>query len=563
MSLLTLNRTYRNLQRFQVIVNVFLRHGFGEIVERMGLSNLVSLGRRVVTFNRYKEPERPQLSTAQRFRLALEELGPCFIKFGQILSSRPDILPEEMIVELKRLQENVPPFSFAEVRAAVEEELGKPLESLFAEVESTPHASASIGQVHFARLKSGEPVVVKVQRPGIEAIIATDIDILINLAQLLERYITESRQYQPVALVEEFAESIRRELDFRLEASHTERFARNFAGDPRIRVPTVYWELTTRKVLTLERLEGIPIDRADLLVEAGLDPREIAETGGLLFLTMFLDHGFFHADHHPRNIFVLPDGTIAMVDFGMVGRLEEEQMEALADLLVALLAQDYERMVQELINLGYEIPEEALKPIRADLRDLIEPYYGRAIQELELGHFVSRIVEMVAKRNVRVPTEFLMLTRALVIMEGVGRQLNPELDLVRLAAPLAAEILRKKYSPRRMARDAYRTAGEFKELFRQLPKQIGQLLKRLNQGELQIDVVHRRLDEVTRELDRLGNRLTLGLIISALIIGSSLIMLSSTPPFLFGFPALGILGYAMAGVMGIWLIIAIFKSGRL
>ncbi len=563
MSIFTINRTYRNLQRLQTIVNVFLRHGFGELVERMGLTGVMSLGRRIVTFNRVEKIDRPQFSIAQRFRLAFEELGPCFVKFGQILSSRADIIPEEFIEELKLLQEHVPPFPFQQAKEVIEQQLKARISDVFEDFSEHPRAAASIAQVHFARLNSGRAVVVKVQRPGIDTLIQTDINILRNLAQLLERYIPESRQYNPRGLVEEFAISIQRELDFQLEATNTERFRQIFRDYPGVYVPEVFYDLTTRRVLTLERIEGIQIDRVDELRAAGLDPVHIAAVAGRAFLETLLTHGVFHADPHPGNVFVLPTGDVGIVDFGLTGRLDEEQMEALANLLIALITQDYARMIQELINLGYEIPEEVIRPLRGDLRDLIEPYYGRPLQQFDLAHTIARIVDIVSRYHVRIPPDFLLLTRALMIQEGIGRQLDPELDLVRLAAPMAADLLRRRYHPRRMAREAYSTLGEYRELIRHLPKQLSALIRKVLHGELQLDVVHRGLESVTRELDRLGNRITMSLVISALIVGSSLVMLSRTPPFLFGFPALGILGYTIAAIMALWLIVAIFKSGRL
>ncbi len=561
-SIFGITKTYKNLKRLRTIVNVLLKHGFGQLVEQLNLQNAVGFGRMIVKFGRYQESVRPQYSAPERLRMVMEELGPCFVKFGQVLSTRPDIIPREFIAEFKKLQDDVPPFPFEEVKEKVEKELDGPLESLFSKFNQFPFASASIAQVHEAALQDGSPVVIKVQRPGIVDLVNTDSAILYNLAELMEKYIEESRLYQPTAIVEEFAESIKKEMNFTLEARNTDRFAHIFQDNPDVKIPHVYWDLSGAHILTLERLDGIPLDDVDTIVEKGHDPKVIAEKGGTIFLRMVLEHGFFHADPHPGNFLLADGGVIAMLDFGLVGRLEPEQKENLANLLIALITQDYDAMVQQLIALDFKIEEDLQKQFKTELRDLIEPYYGRELKNISMSAVVTRIVDITFNLRIRVPPSFLLLTRSIVILEGVGRTLDPEMDLVALGAPMATEIIQKRMHPKRIMMEMYKNISEINIYAKNFPKQAAQVLDKLKNDDLKINFFHSGLENLLRELDRLGNRVSLSLIIASLVIGSSLIIISDKGPTLLGYPAFGIIGYSLAGIIGIWLLVSILRSGR-
>ncbi|MBN2053532.1 AarF/ABC1/UbiB kinase family protein [bacterium] len=561
-SILGLPKTYKNLQRLQFIVNVLLKHGFGSLIDQLNLQRMVGLGRRLGRRRLRQEPVTA-LSMAEHLRMVMEELGPCFIKFGQILSSRPDLVPPEFIKEFKKLQEHVTPISFQMIKAQIERQFGRSLNDVFKSFEQTPCASASISQVHFAELHDGMQVVVKVQRPGISRIISSDINILLFFAQLMEKYIPESRNYRPLDIVNEFSDSINRELDFRLEGNNMERFQANFADEPGLHIPSVHWGYTGREVLTMERLTGFPVDNPAELAAHGLDPADLARRGGQYIMRMVFEHGFFHADPHPGNFFIQADGVIALLDFGMVGRLDREQKESLADLFVALLERDYGRMVEKLERMGFEIPEGSERSLRRDLQDLIEPYYGRELQQLDLGDILQRIMEVTLKQHIRFPSEYLMMTRALVIIEGVGRTLDPQLDMISLARPMAANIIQERLNPRRLAAEAYRTARDFNDFLKLLPRQLGSMLKKLNSGTLRIEFLHEGLEDLLGEIDRASNRITFGLLITGLVVGSSLVMSTEKGPSLLGYPAFGVVGYGIAGILGVWLLISILRSGRL
>jgi len=552
-------RGYRNLQRLTQIINVFAKHGFGYLAVQLRLKSILPLRRR---FRREGEGIQ-ELTIPERIRMAMEELGPTFIKLGQTLSSRPDLVPASFVEEFKRLQDRVPPFPFPQVRATLERELGSPLERNFSHFREIPDGAASIAQVHSAVSVSGEPVIVKVQRPQIEKIIEEDIQLLAALAQLLERYVAEVRIYNPTGIVSEFSRTIRRELDFTLESSNVERFRNNFKGTSSIVIPQIFWNQSTSRVLTLERLEGIPIDETEKIKAKGHSEKEIARLLVDAYLMQIFEHGLFHADPHPGNILVLPGGRLALLDFGIVGRIRPEMMQINASIFLALVKRDYDRLVEEVLKVGLVTDESQIRGFREDLIDFIEPYYGRDLTQIEVGKIVSEAIQLANAYHIRFPLDLVLLGKTLATVEGVARQLDPHLNLLEIARPYARRLIRKERSPWELTSKALSVTQGYKELAQELPSQIRLALKKLLHGKLRVEFSHVGLEHLPKEMDRSSNRIAFSLIISAIIVASSLIINSGRGPLILGFSALGVIGFSLAGLLGLWLAIAILRSGRL
>jgi len=556
------NRNIRTIRRYRTILGILIKYGFGQFVEQLNINYYLELGRKIVTLGTApKEIER--LGQPQRLRLALEELGPTFIKLGQLLSTRPDLIPREYIDELKKLQDRVPSVPQDRIRAAVERELGYPAEELFAEFDPDPIAAASIAQVHHGRLKDGSKVVFKIRRPGIVDVIETDLDILMGLAYLIEHHVPGGELYDPVGLVKEFRRTIHRELDFTREARTIERFAANFADDETVHVPQIHWDYSGETVLTMEHIEGIKVNDLDRLRTEGYDLKIIASRGADLFLRQVLEFGLFHGDPHPGNIFILPENRVCMVDYGMVGHIGEELKQQLVDLLLAILQRDVDRIIDQLLYSGELTDESNLKALKRDLSEFIEDYYELPLQEIKVGKLLGDFVEILTHYRIRFPSDLMLLARALVAMEGLGRQLDPDFNMIGYLRPWLERLVKERLSPGNLGRDFGRVAQSYLSLARNLPTDIKEFINRVNRNKFKIDLEHRGLEKLITDLDKASNRISFSLLIAALIVGSSLIMQTDKGPLLFGFPILGFLGYSVAGILGLWLAIAILRSGRL
>jgi ubiquinone biosynthesis protein len=442
-------------------------------------------------------------------------------------------------------------------------QFGRPVEEVCLEFTDEPIAAASIAQVHRGRLQGGEEVVFKVRRPGISRMVETDIDIMMGLAHLIDQHVAAVAIYDPVGLVKEFRRTIRREMDFNREGHTIERFAANFAGDPTVYVPKVYWEHSGEAVLTLEYVPGIKITEFQELTSRGFDLKELARRGAKAFLKQVLDHGVFHGDPHPGNIFVLPGHVICMLDYGMVGRLSPELKQQLLDLLEALLHRDVERIIAQLLYSGELTDESDLKSLRRDLHEFIEDYYDILLQDLRVGRLLTDFIEILTQHHIRFPADFMLLAKALIAMEGLGRQLDPEFNMIDYMRPYIEQLVRERFSPGNITREVTRVAHAYGSLARNLPRDIKEFLNRLNRNQFKIDLEHRGLERLVTDLDRSSNRISFAVVIGALIVGSSLIMQTNKGPLVFGFPILGFLGYSIAGFLGLWLAIGILRSGRL
>ncbi len=560
MPIFKVHETYQDLKRYGHIVSVLVRHGFGDLLNRLKARYYVPWQRRVFK-KELKEIER--LSTPERVRLAFEELGPTFIKFGQISSSRPDLLPQDFIKELSKLQDEVPPFPFGDAKAIIEDQIGRSLTGLFESFEEKPIAAASLAQVHRARTKAGDDVAVKVQRPKIENIIETDIRILHDLAALAERHLPESRYYEPVRIVDEFAKTIRRELDFVREGRNIDRFRKYFAGDKTVYIPKVYWDLTAPKVLTMEYIRGIKISELKQLEAAGMDRRMVAINGANLILKEIFEFHFFHADPHPGNIFVLENNVIAPVDFGMIGILDEEIAHQMGIMFTAIVEKDADSLVNVFLSIGLAPEPIDRSAFRLELADFLERYYEVPLQQLDIGIIINELMGIIRRYRLRFPSDLLMVTKVLVINEGVGTMLYPEFNIIEHARPYARKLMIRRLDPTRQLKEFSKLVEETFMLFKKLPSDVREILSKVRKDELGIRFEHRGLERITRELDRSSNRLSFAVVIAALIIGSSMVFQTEVGPKLFGYPLLGLAGFLLASILGLWLLIGILRSGRL
>lgn len=561
MLIFDLPRKYKNFIRLRDIVNVLIRHGFGHLIQRFHLTGAKAFIRRILFF---KKPlaKTKDLTFPIRFRLVLEELGPAFVKFGQLISSRPDLFPLELIEELKKLQDDVPPVSFREIRQVIEEEFKKPINEIFLYIREKPDAAASIAQVHQAKLLDGQEVIVKVQRPGIIQIIDRDLDVLSYIAKFLDRYVPELRIYRPQGIVDEFSKSIRKEIDFLAEATNAQRIKDNFGTDTKVFIPQVFWDYSTRRVLMLEQVRGIRVDDVEQLTKAGLDLKKIARNGCDAFLKQVFEHGFFHADPHPGNILVLKDGTIAFLDFGIVGRMSPGLLTHVANVFICIIERDYDRLIHEYLMVGIVTAETNVDQFREDIIDFFEPYYGRTLKNLPVGLIFTRTIQLMAKHHIQTPVELILLGKTVVFIDGIGRQLDQDFNLLEQSRPFAADLMKQRVNPKRMAETATKSFSELLELMKILPGQSQILLTRMLRGDLEVRLINEELVQLLRDFKSSINRIYLGTIISSLIVGSFIIVAMDTPPHLLGLPVIALFGFLIAIFLSLWVWFSKFFARR-
>jgi ubiquinone biosynthesis protein len=556
-----IGRTYRHVQRYRQILGVLIRYGFGDLVDNLKVEHYIEIGLRMVARKRREKIER--LSRAVRVRMMFEELGPTFIKMGQILSTRPDLLAESYTQELAKLQDSVPPFAWDDVKRTVEKELRSPLGQVFERFDEQPLAAASLGQVHAARLHAGEEVVVKVQRPAIREVIEVDLEIILHLATLMERHLDGWDVQRPTKIVEEFARTLEQELDYTIEASHIERFARQFTSDPRVYVLRVYRDASSSRVLTMERVDGIKISEVDRLEQAGLDRKELARRGADLTMHQVFVDGFFHADPHPGNIVALPDDTICYLDFGMMGRIDREARENLADLFLSMVRRDESRAVDALLGLTLwdEEPERAV--LRREVSEFIDRHFYQSLKKLEIGRLLQRLLAMVSAHRLQIPPDRFLMLKALSTIEDLGHRLDPDFDLAGHAGPFVRSVLRERMHPRRLAGDVVESVADFLRLLQDLPHEVREIVRQARKGKITMAFEHRGLDPMLSVYDRVSNRIAFALVLGSLVIGSSLIVLADIPPKWHGMPVIGLAGFVVAALMGFWLLVSIMKHGRM
>jgi len=554
-------RTYRHLARYRQILTVFFKYGFGDLVELLKIEQYIEIGLQLISKNRRSRLEK--LSRAQRVRMACEELGPTYIKFGQILSTRPDLVPVDFIKELSKLQDNVPSSPFSEVSKIIESELGGPPEDIFDFFEKTPLASASIGQVYRATLKDGEAVAVKVQRPGIKKIIEVDLEIMLHLATLMEHHIEEMSLHQPVKIVEEFARTLEKEIDYTIEATNMERIASNFLNDLTIYVPKVFRDTTTESILTTELVEGIKVSDIDRLEEAGLDRKLIIVRGADIVLKQIIKHGFFHADPHPGNIFVLPDNVICLLDFGMTGSVDRRTREDFIDLAESVVNRNESRATQVLLKLTYWDEDPDIRLLEKDVADFMGRHLHKPLKDIKIGKLLNNLLELAFQHRLRISPDIFLMLKAFSTIEGVGLMLDPDFDMIKQAAPFIKEVKHARMSPHRITGDIFRLAIELFQFVENFPKDILSITRLIKQQKLSLNLEYKGLDKMLSTYDQISNRISFSIIIAALIIGSALVIMSKVPPLFYDISLIGIVGFLAAAIMGIWLLVAILRKGRL
>ena len=554
-----LRRTYRHLNRYREVITILAKHGFGDLLHMLRLDSRLEAGLKVMM----RHPPVDTSARPGRVILTIQELGPTFVKAGQYLSTRADVVPAEYLSELARLQDRVPPFPAEEARRIVEEDLGRPIAKLFARFDGHPLAAASIAQVHAAALFDGSEIVVKVQRPRIRGIVAADLEIMARLAALAERHIEEWRWRRPTRLVAEIARSLDREMDFSLEAAHVERFARQFAGDATVRAPKVHRALSSARVLTLERLHGIKADDPAALERAGLDPRIAAQRLAGHYLAMIFTHGFFHADPHPGNLLIQPDHVIAYLDFGMTGRLDLATREALADVIVAVSERDQATLGQALLALAERDEEPDPRAFEDDVAELMDQYAYRPLSEWRLGRMLEQLFQTTARYHVRIPPDLFLMVKALTELESLTRTLDPNFDAVSAAIPFVRRVHEERFTPARLAERMAEAGRETLGLLASAPAEIRELIRQARRGRLLIEFEHKGLEPALSELDQISNRLAYAILLGSLVIGSALMVHAGLPPYWRGVSVLGAGGFLLAGVMGFWLLVAIIRHGRL
>lgn len=542
-------KTYTNIRRLHRIAAILIKYGFGELVKDMKLAPFFTVVERALFFRKAKR----ELTTPERIRMALEELGPTFIKLGQVASTRADLLSPDWVEELKKLQDAVPPFSFEKVKVVVEHGIKAPLYKKFKTFDETPCASASIAQVHYATLPDGKEVAVKVKRPGIDKIIESDISVMYTIAALLDRYVPQAKRYRPVEVVNEFARVIHKEQDFTVEGSHAVRFAKMFEGDPTVKIPKVFWDYTTAEVLTLERIYGTPLDEAEKIKAQGLDVKRIAENGVRAFFRQVFEFGFFHADMHPGNIFAGHDGTIIYLDFGIMGRLDADLRKYLAGLLFHLVRQDYHSMAHIHREMGLVSKDVDIEEFTDALREICEPVFGRTLEQINMSELIMKLIRTARRFEMRLQPNLLLLQKSMVIMEGVGRQIYPDVDMWEVSKPLIYKwMIKEKASPKRIYEKGRDKVGGFVEVAADMPYQVHSILDKTLSEELRIGFVHHKLEILSEEIDTLGHRVTLGMIIAALVIGASFLATTDGGgPVLWGAPVMSWVGFVIAGILGI------------
>jgi ubiquinone biosynthesis protein len=548
------------MHRYRQILGILLKYGFGDVVDvarrdligRFGDKIIPLLGKHVDS----------SMSRAERLRYAAEELGPTFVKLAQVLSMRPDLVPPDITAELQKLQDEVSSFSYEEARTIISEELKQELETAFSHIDEQPLAAASIAQVHRATLHDGRQVVIKIQRPNIEDVINVDLEILSDLAKVLVRYSLNSVVSDPVAVVEEFNRSIHRELDFLSEGRNIHRFGQMFADDPTVLIPSFYPELSSSRVMVIDFIDGIKASRLDELERKGLDRTVIAERGTQLILKQVFQHGFFHADPHPGNILVLEGNVIAPLDYGMVGNLDESTIEALGSVLAGIIHKDTNRILRAFDALGITHDVANRIALRSDINGFISQYYEIPLQELQVSDLLKEVFEIFRAHQMTLPSNLSLMLKALVTVEGLGRLLHPDFDMVSEVRPYVSQLMFRRYDPRRRFRDFLNVFDDFSSLAEELPQSVRDTLRKINAGELRIQFEHRNLENLAKELNQSSSQISSAVIIAALIIGSSLVMQVPVGPNFLGFPLLGVLGYLVASVFGLILLWNIFRSKR-
>lgn len=559
-----ISRTYRHVGRYRRIVQVLLRYGFGFMVEALRIHVPRGLRRGGRTSRAEAAPVvAPALGIPERLRLALIELGPTFIKLGQLLSTRPDVIPPEYVKEFAKLQDDVPSFPLAQAREIIQAELGGELETFFLEFDSVPVGAASIAQGHRARLHDGTEVFVKVQRPGIQSDIEIDLEILSYLAGQLERHSEGLGFLRPSDIVEEFGRGLQQELDFSVERSNLARFSRQFAGRDGLYVPKVYRQFCSRRVLTMEFVHGIRCSNFDALRAGGVDLLKVSELGATLLLEQFFEHGFFHGDPHPGNMFVLPENRICYVDFGVMGRITREERDDFANLLLEVMSDNNKAAVRTLLRLTISDVEPDAEELERDLEALVDCHLRGNLSDLDVAQSIQDFYDLCYRQKLCLKPHIYLMLKALGYADEMGRRMNPEYEIFQQVKPFIARLSLKRYHPVNSVRRMLERVADWEGLFRKLPQQSRLLLSQLSRGQLRFNHHLEDLAPLQRSLSRSFNRLSTAIVVAAMLVASAIVIHAGTPPHVCGMSLIGLLGLVMSAIFGGSLLWSMFRSGRL
>ena len=553
--------TVRDLGRLQQIASVLVGYGFGDMVRRIGLAGALERAGRLL---HWQDPQAmAHMAPPERVRRALEDLGPTFVKLGQVLATRVDLFGPEWIAELGKLQNAVPPLPFERVRPQLVEDLGAEPEAVFAQLDEAPIAAASLAQTHRAWLADGTAVVLKIRRPGIRDTVEADLRLLARLAEIVEAQAPDLHRYRPREVVQQFAQSLRRELDFAAECRNAERIAANFAGHDEIVVPRVHWQWTCERLNVQDFVAGIPGPDLAAVDASGMDRKRLAQVGAGIVLKMVLEDGFFHADPHPGNIFYLSGGRIGVIAFGMVGRVSEQRRIQIVQLLHGLVEREAEAVTDVLMEWGEGAWEADETRLQADIGAFVDQYRGVPLKDLRMGAMLLDVTTILRDHGLSLPPDLALMIKAFLTLEGFGRQLDPDFDMAGAARPYVEKVLLARYSPRALLRRGRRGAIDALELAGDLPRELRRLLRAARRGRLNMQIEVTSLKAFGEQVDRAANRLTMGVVTAALVIGSSIVMNSAGG----GVPsrwllALGVGGFVGAALTGLWILLSIWRSGR-
>ncbi len=554
------HKTPSLIGRYEKVIGVLIKYGFEDIVATTSFRRFIPRvkkwiprrdGRSVLSFSRY-----------ERIRMVCEELGTTFIKFAQIASNRPDLLPEALIEELTHFQDNVPRLPKEDILQVLEAEMPKPLKQLFKKIDFEPIASASMAQVHRATLIGGWEVVLKIQRPGIEETIEQDIAILHKLAQVIDKNFPQFASYQPIELVKMFERSIRKELRFTNEASNMMRFAKQFEGNTDIYIPTAYPEFSTDKVLCMEYIEGVKITDLKALAKIGMTGSELALKGISLYFEQVFDHGFFHADPHPGNIFVMPDKKVCFIDYGMMGQVIDSDKRLLASLLLAVHERDVDGLKRTLMRFSWNEAKINEKELEYDIIEFFSNYTEITIDEIDGTEVIAALNSLFFDYKIKVPANLLLLLKALVIIEGVGLKLDPKYDIIKNIEPYVRRLLEQKYSPKQMSKNMLKAMGDFSKFATNLPEELDILIHKIRKGKLHIEFEHKGLENFTGEIEQVSKRISLTIVLASIILGSSIIAIADIPPKVNNIPLLSYIGFILAGVLSLFWMRSLWKKDK-
>ncbi len=558
------------MRRVGGIARVLVKHGFGDVLER-------------ITSRKERQAEaaevkgailKPGVLSPRRVRLVLEELGPSFVKLGQLMSTRADIFPPEYIEELRKLQDRVPPIPFTEIQEVIEGELKRPINEVFVEFDRESFAAASVAQAHLATLPVGKRVVVKVIRPAIEKKIREDIRLMYYLADKIEKTFDVGRILAPSNVVREFERNIFRELDMLIEAGSIEKFSRNFQDTEEIYIPKVYWDYTTKSILVMERIDGFKVDQVEEQKVHGIDPKEVALIGLRCFARQLMEFGFFHADPHPGNVIVMYDGRVSLVDFGITGYLDEEVMRQIANIFLGYAEHDYDLVMEAFLEAGIIDEGMDLASFRVDLKDVSEAFYGRSLQSISVKDVYDQIIQLALKYHIQLPRNLLLILKTFVQTEALGKIQESDANILEFTKPYAKKLLQRGYDAKKMFKNIGRDARYMSKYAKVMPKFAHDILKQVAKGKQRIEVWHEGFQQFDTKLEKGINRLTVGLIISASILAAALVLNSAQKVLVLSLEfigldqvpltaLLGIIGYVVATILGVWLIISIYGSGKL